>query len=63
MPVLCFYMISFNYGAKVVRDVDPACRRNQSNIIPDNIFSVNIAKCVTCLFVFCFVLFYVCIKG
>ena len=60
-PVLCFHMTSFNYGAKGVRDVDPACRCYQSNIVPDSIFSVNIAQCVTCLFVFCFVLFYVCL--
>ena len=62
-PVLRFQMISFNYGAKGVRDVDPACRCHQSNIMPDSIFSVNIAQCVICLLVFCFVLFYVCIKG
>ena len=55
-PVLCFHMTSFNYGAKEVRDVDPACRCHRSNIMPDSIFSVNIAQCVTCLFV-CFVLF------
>ena len=58
--VLCFHMTSFNYGAKGVRHVDPACRCHQSNIMPDSIFSVNIAQCVTCLFVclffvlFCF---------
>ena len=63
MPVLCFHMISFNYGARVLRDVDPACRCNQSNIMLDSIFSVNIAQCVTFLFFFCFVLVYVCIKG
>ena len=62
-PVLCFHMTSFTYGAKGVRDVDPASRCHQSNIIPNSIFSVNIAECVTCLFVFCFVLFYVRIKG
>ena len=45
-PVLCFHMASFNYGAKGVRDVDPTCRCHQSNIIPDSIFSVNIAHCV-----------------
>ena len=47
-PVLCFDMTSFNYGAKGVRDVDPTCRCHQSNIMPDGIFSVNIAQCVTC---------------
>ena len=62
-PVLWFHMTSFNYGAKGVKDVDPACRCHQSNIMPDSIFSVSIAQCVTCLFVNCFVLFYVCIKG
>ena len=41
-------MTSFNYGAKGVRDVDPTCRCHQSNIMPDSIFSVNIAQCVTC---------------
>ena len=46
-PVLCFHMTSFNYGAKGVRDVDPTCRCHQSNIMPDSIFSVNIAQCVT----------------
>ena len=61
-PVLCFHMTSFNYDAKGVRDVDAACRCHQSNIMPDGIFSVNIAQCIICLFVFCFVLFYVCIK-
>ena len=62
-PVFCFHMTSFNYGAKRVRDVDPAFRCHQSNIIPDSIFNVNIAQCVTCLCVFRFVLFYVYIKG
>ena len=56
-------MTSFNYGAKGVRDVDPAFRCHQSNIMPDSIFSFNIAQWVTCLFVFSFALFYVCIKG
>ena len=46
--VLCFHMTSFDYGAKGVRDVDPTCRCHQINIMPDNIFSVNIAQCVTC---------------
>ena len=57
-PVLCFHMASFNYGTKGVRDVDPACRCFQSNIMPDSIFSVNIAQSVTCFFVFCFM----CVK-
>ena len=61
-PVLCFHMTSFNYGFKGVRDVDPACRCHQSNIMSDSMFSVNIAQCVTCLFVFYFALFYACIK-
>ena len=60
-PVLCFHMTSFNYGAKGVRDVDPACHR--SNITHDSTFSVSIAQFVACLFVFCFVLLYVYIKG
>ena len=55
-PVLCFHMALFNYSAKAVRDVDPACRCHQSNVMSDGIFSINIARCVTCLFVFCFVL-------
>ena len=44
-PVLRFQMISFNYGAKGVRDVDPACRCHQ--------------RAMLCLivFLFCFVLF------
>ena len=46
-PVLCFQMTSNNYGAKGLRDVDPACRCHQSNIMFDSIFSVNIAQCVT----------------
>ena len=62
-PVLCCHMTPFNYGAKGVRDVDPTCRCHQSNIMPDSIFSINIAQCVTCLIVVCFVLFYVHIKG
>ena len=40
--VLCFHMTRFNYGSKKVRDVDPACRFYQSNIMPDSIFSVDI---------------------
>ena len=62
--VLCFHM-AFIYGTKGegVRDVDPACRCHQSNVMPDSIFNVNIAQCVTCLCVFRFVLFYVYIKG
>ena len=39
-PVLCFQMASFNYGAKRVRDIDPALRCHQSNIMSDSIFSV-----------------------
>ena len=54
--VLCFHMTPFNYGAKDVRDADPACKCHQSNIMPDSNFSVNIAQCVTCLFIFCFIL-------
>ena len=38
----------YTCGAKGVRDVDPTCRCHQSNIMPDSIFSVNIAQCVTC---------------
>ena len=45
--VLCFHMTSFNYGAKGVKVVDPNFRCHQSNIISDNIFSVNIALCIT----------------
>ena len=61
--LLCFQMTSFNYGAKGVRDVNLAFRFHQSNIMPHSIFfSNNIVQCVTCLFVFCFVLFYMCIK-
>ena len=41
-------MTSFNYGDKAARDVDPTCRCQQGNIMPDSIFSVNIAQCVTC---------------
>ena len=55
-PALRFHMASFNYGTKGVKDVDPACRCHQSNIMPDSIFSVNIAQSVTCFFVFYFVL-------
>ena len=53
-PMLCFHMTSFNYGAKGVRDVDPTCRCHQNNIMPDSIFSVNIAQCVTCGWVCCY---------
>ena len=56
-------MTPFNYGAKGIRDVGTACRSHQSNIMPHSIFSINIAQCVTCLIVVCFVLFYVHIKG
>ena len=42
--VLCFHMTSFDYGAKRARDVDPTCICHQSNIMPDSIFSVNIAQ-------------------
>ena len=38
----------WHHCAKGVRDVDPTCRCHQSNIMPDSIFSVNIAQCVTC---------------
>ena len=62
-PGLCFHTTPFNYGAKWVRDVYPACRCHQSNIMPDSIFIVNIAQYVTCLFVFRFILFYVYMKG
>ena len=61
--VSCFDMTQFNYGAKRVRDVDPACRYHQNNIMPHSIFNVNIAQCVTYLCVFRFVLFYAYIKG
>ena len=47
-PVLCFYMNSFNYGAKRIRDVDPTCRCHQNNIMSDGIFSVNMVQCITC---------------
>ena len=56
-------MASFNYGAKGVRDVDPAYRCHQSNIMSDSIFSVNIAQCVTCLFVVFFVCFMYVLRG
>ena len=44
---------------KGVRDVDSACRCHQSNIMPDSIFSVNIAQWVPCglICLFVFVLF------
>ena len=63
-PVLCFHMTSFNYGAKGVRNAELNCRCHQSNIIPDNSFSVNITQCVT--FGYQFFLFYflcLCIQG
>ena len=60
-PVLCFHMTSFNYGAKEVRDVDPACRCHRGNIMPDSIFSVNIAQCLTCFFVFFVLLGFMCV--
>ena len=52
-PVLCFHKTSFSYGAFWVRDVDPTCRCHQSNVIPNSIFSVNIAHCLTCGFCCC----------
>ena len=62
-PVLCFHMTSFNYGAKGVRDVDAACRCHQSNIMPDGIFSVNIARCMICLLVFVLFCFMCVLRG
>ena len=62
-PVFCFHMTPFNYGARRVKDVDPACRCHQSNIIPGSIFSVNIAQCVTCLLVFVFICFMCILRG
>ena len=47
-PVLCFHMTSLNYGAKGVRDVNPTCICHKSNIMPDSIFIINIAQCITC---------------
>ena len=37
-PVSCYYMTSFNYGAKKARDVGLTCRCHLSNIMPDSIF-------------------------
>ena len=62
-PVLCFHMTSFNYDAKGVRDVDAACRCHQSNIMPDGIFSVNIARCMICLLVFVLFCFMCVLRG
>ena len=59
--VLCFHMGSFNYGAKGVRYVDPTCRYHQSNIMPDSIFNVIIAQCVTCGQVCCYCVLCVCV--
>ena len=47
-PVLCFNMTLLNYSSKMERDLDSTCRCHQSNIMPDSIFSVNIAQCITC---------------
>ena len=58
--VLSFHMTLFHYGAKGVRDIDRTCRCHQSNIMPDNIFSVNITQRITCGCCF-FVCMYVCV--
>ena len=46
--VLSFHMTLFHYGGKGVRDIDRTGRCRQSNIMPDNKFSVNITQCITC---------------
>ena len=46
--VSSFHMTLFHYGAKGVKDIDRTGRCHQSNIMPDNIFSVNITQCITC---------------
>ena len=46
------FQITFNYGAKGVKDVGPIDRNHQSNVMLDRIFSVNIAQCIICLFFF-----------
>ena len=46
--VLNSHMISFHYGANGVRDIDANYKCHQSNIMPDNIFSVNIRQFITC---------------
>ena len=40
--------MTFRYGAKGVRDIDRTCRCHQINVMPDNIFSVNVTQCMTC---------------
>ena len=58
-PVLRLHMKSFNYGAtemRWVKHADAAGRSHRTNIMPDSIFSVNTAQCITCsYFFFCFV--------
>ena len=46
--VSSFHMTLFHYGAKGVKDIDRTGGYHQSNIMPDNMFSVNITQCITC---------------
>ena len=47
-PASCYYMTSFNYGGKRVRDVDVTCRCHLSNIMPDSIFYDSMGWWITC---------------
>ena len=46
--VSSFHMTLFHYGAKGAMGIDCTCRCHQSNIMSDNIFSVNITQCIIC---------------
>ena len=49
-PVSCYYMTSFNYGGKKVRDVGLTCRCHLSNIMPDSVFYDSLGWGMTRLF-------------
>ena len=51
--VLSFHMTLFHYSAKGVRDIDHTCTCHQSNIMPDDIFSVDITVYNLWLLFFC----------
>ena len=49
-PVSCYYMTSFSYGGRKVRDVDLTCKCYLSNIMLDSIFYVSRGCAITSFF-------------
>ena len=45
--LLCFHVISFNYGTKGLTGVHSDYRCHQSKNIPDSVFSFTMAKCIS----------------